>query len=112
MTALDRVFALMDERAPMAVDAVIQAGASNLYMDDRLFWSRVRRICGEDFVGKDLIDVRRECNRIRDIEIRRGQISHWTYDQFRHVTAIQLCAAISQRQARDVQVMKYGRSHV
>lgn len=111
MTALDHAFALMDERAPMAVGSVIKSGAQSLCDDDTHFWSRVRRVCGDRFVGAGLTDIGRECDRIRDMEIKRGQINHWTYSLHTHMAAIQLRVSVTQRQARDVQRMKRERAH-
>lgn len=106
MNALGRTFELMDEAAPRAVGSVIKSGAQSLCDEDSHFWSRVRRVCGEEFVGAELTDIGRECDRIRDLEIARGKISHWTYCLHRHMAALQLRASVSARQARDVQMMK------
>lgn len=110
--AMQRAFAEIGQRAPAAVGSVIKSGAQSLCDSDAHFWSRVRRICGEEFVGKDLIDIQAKCNKIRDLEIARGKSGHWTHDLNRHIAAIQLSASVSARAARDVQIAKYGRAYV
>jgi hypothetical protein len=112
MTAFDRTLQMRAEQAPRTVGSVIKSGAQSLCDDDSHFWSRVRRVLGERFVGADLADLQRACNRIRDVEIARGKQGHWCHDLNRHIAAIQLSASISARAARDVQVAKYGRSYV
>jgi hypothetical protein len=112
MTAFDRALALLAEQAPRTVERMVQNGAAALSADDSHFWSRVRRICGEEYVGRDLATIRDEVNAIRDHEIARHRANSWTYDLNRHMAALQLVAAVNERMARRVQVEKYGRSYL
>jgi hypothetical protein len=112
MTAFDRALAMLAEQAPRTVERMVQNGAAALSSDDSHFWSRVRRICGEEYVGRDLPTIRDEVNAIRDHEIARAKANSWTHDIHRHIAALQLVAAVNERMARGAQVEKYGRSFV
>lgn len=112
MTAFDRALALLGEQAPRTVERLVQNGTDALSADDRHFWSRVRRICGEEYVGADLATIRDEINAIRDHEIARAKGGHWTYDLHRHMAALQLSAAVNERMARKIQIEKFGRAYL
>jgi hypothetical protein len=118
--AWDEIADEIKERSALAVRDAHKAGANPLADNDELFWRHVKRICGEQYVGKPLTEIHREVRRLADLEnargrpqMRQGRVEpHWAYKFDTHMAALQLDAAISLRIARAEQKKKYGETYL